>query len=124
MPRGRRARQPIQEAPAYNRPPALTPEAREAEVINAAYDLAEKQLRDGTAAATVITHFLNLASKKTDLERRYLEEKTKLATAKTEAIDRSKEESEFINRVVNAMRGYSGHGDEEEFVDDQQPMYY
>lgn len=36
--------------------PALTPEARENQLISLASDLAEKQLREGTASSQVITH--------------------------------------------------------------------
>ena len=38
--------------------PALTPEARENQLISLAIDLAEQQLRDGTASSQVITHYL------------------------------------------------------------------
>ena len=37
--------------------PALTPEARENQMIFLATELAEQQLRDGTASSQVITHF-------------------------------------------------------------------
>ena len=36
--------------------PALTPEARENQLISLAVDLAERQLREGTASSQVITH--------------------------------------------------------------------
>ncbi len=39
-------------------PPATTPEEREKQVINYAYELAEKQMLAGTASSQVITHFL------------------------------------------------------------------
>ena len=45
-------------------PAALTPEDRESQLIAAAVNLAEKQLRDGTASPSVITHYLRLASGK------------------------------------------------------------
>ena len=35
--------------------PALTPEARENQLVSLAVDLAEKQLREGTASSQVIT---------------------------------------------------------------------
>ena len=43
---------------------AFSPEARENQMIALAIDLAEKQLREGTAASSVITHYLKLGSKK------------------------------------------------------------
>ena len=44
--------------------PALTPEARENQLVSLAVDLAEKQLREGTASSQVITHYLKLGSTK------------------------------------------------------------
>ena len=55
---------------------ATSPEARENQLISLAVDLAEQQLRDGTASSQVISHFLKLASTKEKLEREILE-KTK-----------------------------------------------
>ena len=43
---------------------ALTPEARENQLIARAIDLAEKQLMEGTASSQVITHFLKLGPPK------------------------------------------------------------
>ena len=53
--------------------PALTPEARENQLISLAVDLAEKQLREGTASSQVITHYLKLGSTKERLEKEILE---------------------------------------------------
>ncbi len=47
-------------------PPADTPEARENQLISAAVNLAEKQLLDGTASPSVITHYLRLLLHKKD----------------------------------------------------------
>ena len=52
---------------------ATSPEARENQLISLAVDLAEQQLRDGTASSQVISHFLKLASTKERLEREILE---------------------------------------------------
>ena len=43
---------------------ATSPEARENQLIALAVDLAEQQLRDGTASSQVISHFLKMASTK------------------------------------------------------------
>ena len=42
--------------------PALSPEARENQLISLAVDLAEQQLIDGSASSQVITHFLKLGT--------------------------------------------------------------
>ena len=49
--------------------PALTPEGQENRMISLAMDLAEKQLREGTASAQVQVHFLKLGTEKARLER-------------------------------------------------------
>ena len=41
---------------------AMDPDAREQQMIALAVDLAEKQLREGTASSQVITHFLKLGT--------------------------------------------------------------
>lgn len=88
--------------------PALTPEARENQMIALAVDLAEKQLMEGTASAQVITHYLKLATSKERLEREKLEEENKLLRAKTEAIERDKNTDELYLRVLEAMKSYRG----------------
>ena len=57
--------------------PALTPEARENQLISLAMDQAEQQLMDGTASSQVITHFLKLATSKTALEKEKLKKENK-----------------------------------------------
>ena len=54
--------------------PALTPEARENQMISLAMDLVEKRIREGTASSAETTHFLKLATSKTMLEKQKLEE--------------------------------------------------
>ena len=58
--------------------PALTPEARENQLISLAVDLAEKQLREGTASSQVITHYLKLGSTKERIEKEILEKQKDL----------------------------------------------
>ena len=58
--------------------PALTPEARENQMISLAVDLAEQQLREGTASSQVITHYLKLGSTKERIEKEILEKQKEL----------------------------------------------
>ena len=99
--------------------PALTPEARENQLIYLATDLAEKQLREGTASSQVITHYLKLGSTKEKLEREKLEEENKLLRAKTENLQSQKNVEETYLKAINAMKRYSGNGD----VDDEFEEY-
>ena len=95
--------------------PALTPEDRENQLISMAIDLAEKQLREGTASSQVLTHYLKLGSTRERMEREMLEEKVKLLEAKTEAINASKRTEEMYAQAIEAMRMYSGNGREEDY---------
>lgn len=92
--------------------PALTPEARENQMISLAVDLAEKQLQEGTASSQVITHYLKLGSMRERLEREKLEEENKLLRARTKAIEEGADMKELYENAIKAMQRYSGHGDE------------
>ena len=94
--------------------PALTPEARENQLIYLATNLAEQQLRDGTASSQVITHYLKLGSTKELLEKEILEENKKLLAAKTENLQSAKRIEELYTNAIAAMKRYSGHNNEEE----------
>lgn len=88
--------------------PPLTPEARENMLISLAMDRAEEQLRDGTASAQVIVHYLRLGTQKDRLEREQLSKKNELLTAKTEAIQSAKDTERLYAEAMRAFRSYSG----------------
>ena len=88
--------------------PALTPEARENQLIALAVDLVEQRLMDGTASSQETTHFLKLGSMKNRLEMEKLEEENKLLKAKTESIQSQKRVEELYAEALNAMRNYAG----------------
>lgn len=94
--------------------PAFNPESRENQLISLAVDLAEQQLREGTASSQVITHYLKLGSTKEKLEREKLMEENKLLRAKTKALEDQKEIKTLYADALKAMRKYSGHGDSDE----------
>ena len=91
--------------------PALTPEAREQQLISLAVDLAEQQLREGTASSQVITHYLKLGSTKERIEKEILEKQKDLISAKTEAIQSAKRVESLYTDAIIAMKKYSGNGD-------------
>ena len=97
------------------RRPALTPEARENQMISYAIDLAEKQLIEGTASSQVITHFLKLGSSKAELEREKLRHETELMKAKAKAIESAEEIKALYTEALSAMRNYAGQGDPDEY---------
>ena len=90
------------------RPPATTPEARENQMAAMAYDLAERQLREGTASSQVITHFLKTVSAKERVEKEILEQKRELIKAQTEALKSAKKVEELYVNALNAMKSYTG----------------
>ena len=89
-------------------PPALTPEARENQLIAAAIDLAEKQIREGTASAQVITHYLRLGSSKAKLENEKLRSEVDLLNAKIETLESQRNVERLYQEAIDAMRSYSG----------------
>ena len=83
-----------------------------------AVDLAEKQLRDGTATSQVITHFLKMGSTKEKIEKEILEKQKELITAKTEALKSQKRIEDLYANALNAMRRYSGVSELDDEEDD------
>ena len=100
--------------PAKKHRPAFTPEARENQLISLAIDLAEQQLRAGTASSQVITHYLKLGSTKEKLEKEILEKNKELLNAKTEALQSQKRVEELYEQALNAMKIYGGNARREE----------
>lgn len=88
--------------------PATTPEARENQLIALAVELAERQLREGTASSQVITHYLKLGSTKERLEKEKLAEENKLLKAKTENLKSQQKTEELYAKALMAMQDYSG----------------
>ena len=94
--------------------PALTPEARENQLVSLAVDLAEQQLREGTASSQVITHYLKLGSTKASLEKEKIERENELLRARTESLQTAKRIEELYSEALDAMRRYSGNGVEDD----------
>lgn len=95
--------------------PALTPEARENQMIALAMDLVEQRLLDGTASSQETTHFLKLGSMKAQKELEKLEEENRLLRAKTKALDNAEEIKVLYENALKAMRNYGGQGDPDEY---------
>ena len=102
--------------------PALTPDAREKQLISLAVDLAEKQLLDGTASSQVITHYLKLGSSKERLEQEIREKEKELIEAKRQRLQSEGNQEEKYQKVLNAMKKYSGYGGSD-YDDDDSDLY-
>jgi len=104
-------------------PPASSPQIRENQLVNLAMDLAEKQLREGTATSQVISHFLKAGSEREKLEREKLRSENKLANARVEQIESAQRMEELYGKAIRAMLTYTGEdpgslGDLMDFEDD------
>lgn len=94
---------------------AIGKEARENQLISLAMDLAEQQLRDGTASSQVITEFIKRGSMKQELELEKLRAENKMLLAKAKALEEQKNMAEVYERALKAMRNYAGYGDEDDY---------
>ena len=89
--------------------PALTPEARENQLIQLAMDRAEEQLLKGTASSQLITHFLKLGSTREKLEQESLKKTMELTEAKKSSLESEKNSEELYKNALSAMKLYSGY---------------
>ena len=94
--------------------PALTPEARQNQLISLAIDLVEKRLIEGTASSQETTHFLKRASTKAHLEEQILEKQKDLIEAKTKSLQSTERIEELYKEAMSAFRRYSGSGESDE----------
>ena len=104
---GRQPTRPRQE-PAPRRRPATTPEGREMQLAAQAYDLAERQIQDGTASAQVLVHFIKYGSTRERLEQQRIAHENELLQAKREAMDDAKMSVALYQEAHNALRKYQG----------------
>lgn len=99
------------------RPPATTPEARENQMIALAVDVAERQMREGTASSQVISHYLKLGSTRERLEQQRLLREVDLLEKKAEGMESAKRIEELYETAIAAMRSYAGQDPDESFDD-------
>lgn len=77
-------------------------------MVSLAHDLAEEQIRSGTASSQVITHFLKLGSTRERLEQQRLEHENELTRVKIESLESQKRMEELYGEAIKAMRSYTG----------------
>lgn len=109
---------PPEETQKTKRRPATTLDARENQMISLSVDLAEKQLREGTASAQVITHFLRLGTSRERLEQEKLRKENELLQGRAEQIASAKKVEELYGQALNAMRSYAGQDTMQDEDDD------
>lgn len=92
---------------------ATTSEKKENELIALAVDLAEEQLRAGTASSQVITHFLKLATEREKLEREKLKAEIEITRTKKKSIEASDRMEELLANAVKVFTSkYEWQGDD------------
>lgn len=112
---GRRKKLDGSSSPQFS--PASNPEERENQMISLAVNLAEQQLREGTASSQVIVHYLKLASTRNKLEEEKIRYETAMLEAKKEALTKSGQLQELMENALEAFRSYSGNSKEGEIHD-------
>lgn len=94
--------------PGPKRRPATSPERREQTIIGLAMDLAERQIREGTASAQVISHFIKAGSIREQLEQARLTQENMLTAAKIEQLASEARVESLYAKALQAMRAYGG----------------
>lgn len=90
------------------RHPARTPEQQENRLIGLAVDLVEKQIREGTASAQVLTHYIKLGSSREKLEQERLENEVSLLKIRRETMESAQRVEELYSEAMAAFKSYSG----------------
>lgn len=103
---------------AKRKPPAVTLEARENEVIAKAVEEAERRIENGTASDSLLIHWLRQGTVKMQLEKQKLEADVELAKAKAESITQAKLSVELAAEAIRAMKSYKGLDEEDEYDED------
>jgi hypothetical protein len=90
-------------------------------MVSLAEELAEKQLKDGSASAQVITHYLKLGSSREQVEQERLRGEVELQKAKIDAMASTQRLEAMYIKAMDAFRGYQGKSsddfDEDDFED-------
>lgn len=83
-------------------------------MVSLAYDLAEQQLREGTASAAVILQMLKYGSSREKLEQYKLQMENELLATKREILESEKRTEDLVRAALEAMRSYTGAGEQAE----------
>lgn len=91
---------------------ASTPEGRENELIDMAYNEVARRIANHEATSAELVHFLKMGSEKERLERSKLETEMELQRAKTTAIEEGRSMESIAAEAIAAFKRYSGVEDE------------
>lgn len=89
-------------------PATHSQEEREIRCVGLAMDVAEQQLRNGTASSQVICHFLKLGTIKEQEEVEKLRRENDLLEAKRKAYETAEDIKALYGEAIDALKIYSG----------------
>lgn len=90
---------------------ATTMEARENELVALAYDAAERRIREGTASAAEIVHFLKIGSSQGRYEQESIKADIELKKAKVEAIHQAESLDSVYRDAIDAIKRYTNRSE-------------
>lgn len=96
-------------------PPAKVPEEREKQLISLAEAEAERMMREHTAPAQIVVHYLKLGTTREALEQEKIRRETELAVAKVKSTESIDQLRNMMTEAVAAFRSYSGNQEEDSF---------
>jgi hypothetical protein len=97
--------------------PASTPEEREKQLQNKAFDLAEKQLDAGTASSQVISMLIKGGGVREQLELERLRNENRLLNARIDGLESAVRLESLMGEALEAFKTYKG--DEPNTSDDE-----
>lgn len=89
-------------------PPATTLEGREAQLVDAAFHLAEKRINNETASAQEVVHFLRLGSVQSRLQNDKLKAENEVLKTRVKEMEGRRSGEELMSRALAAFKGYTG----------------
>lgn len=101
-------KEPESDKSAPRRQPATTPEDREQQMIAYADELAEKQIRAGTASSQVLTHYLKLGSSREQVEQEKLRNENLRLKAQIAYLESQQRAEDLMAEVLSQMKKYAG----------------
>lgn len=85
------------------------PERREAEIVQAAYELALERIKSGKASDALLTYLMKQEGKTAKASRNRMIAQTNLYDIKAEAVAQDSRNAELFEEAIRAMRIYSGN---------------
>lgn len=87
---------------------ATSPQQRELQLVDAAYDLVEERILGGTASSQETTFFLKMGSSRERLEQERMRHEVELMQVKKEQLGQQAKLEELYVGAIEAIRGYQG----------------